>query len=297
MGHDSAGRWRIPKDVPDHVVPSNLKMNATPEKKRILIVDDQRINIDILRNILCDYERMAAVNGEQALKSAQDHVTPDLILLDIMMPGMDGYEVCRRLKANEKTKEIPIIFITAKIAVEDEIRGFEVGAVDYITKPVNPPVVLARVKTHLALKSAYQSLEQQHTLLAGKERYIRSLIDHSLEMIVSLDNDFNVVEFNHAAEKAFGYLATEVRDQPLRHLFAQEIKFDLLEGLLLAKGSYSGEMAMRRKDDKIFPVFLKFKRLEGVDGEPVGAIGSMRDMTAEKMLSKFMLDRQKNLRG
>ena len=119
----------------------------------MLIVDDTPENIQVLMETLKDqYTIVAAINGEKALKMAMAEPRPDLILLDIMMPGMDGYEVCRRLKADEQVQHIPIIFVTAKTEVEDETLGFELGAVDYITKPFSIPVVKARVKAHLELK-------------------------------------------------------------------------------------------------------------------------------------------------
>ncbi len=122
-------------------------------KPKVLIVDDTPENIQVLMETLKDqYTIVAAINGEKALKMAMAEPSPDLILLDIMMPGMDGYEVCRRLKADEKVRDIPIIFVTAKTEVEDETLGFELGAVDYITKPFSIPVVKARVKAHLDLK-------------------------------------------------------------------------------------------------------------------------------------------------
>lgn len=122
-------------------------------KPKVLIVDDTPENIQVLIEALKDkYTIVAAINGEKALKMAVAEPRPDLILLDITMPGMDGYEVCRRLKADEQVQHIPIIFVTAKTEVEDETLGFELGAVDYITKPFSIPVVRARVKAHLELK-------------------------------------------------------------------------------------------------------------------------------------------------
>jgi phosphoserine phosphatase RsbU/P len=122
-------------------------------KPKVLIVDDTPENIQVLMETLKDqYTIVAAINGEKALKMAVTEPRPDLILLDIMMPGMDGYEVCRRLKADEQVQHIPIIFVTAKTEVEDETLGFELGAMDYITKPFSIPVVKSRVKAHLELK-------------------------------------------------------------------------------------------------------------------------------------------------
>ncbi|NGZ27323.1 MAG: response regulator, partial [Magnetococcales bacterium] len=123
------------------------------ERATILIVDDEKSNIDVLVGLLSDdFRTLVAKNGEQALKRAVSDPKPDLILLDIMMPIMDGYEVCQRLKAEKNTSGIPVIFITGRSNVEDETRGLAIGAVDFIRKPFNPNVVLARINTHLALQ-------------------------------------------------------------------------------------------------------------------------------------------------
>lgn len=141
------------------------------KEKKVLIVDDERYNINILADILKSrYKTIAAKNGEQALKRAMSDNPPDLILLDIMMPEMDGYEVCRRLKADVRTRDIPVIFITAMSEVEDEARGLEAGAIDYITKPVSPPIVRARVRNQLALKMAHQELEEQKIKLEEQNK-------------------------------------------------------------------------------------------------------------------------------
>lgn len=157
-------------------------------RKKILIVDDTPENIDVLGEVLKPYyKRSVALNGEKGLQIAGSSDPPDLILLDIMMPGMDGYEVCRRLKDNEKTKGIPIIFVTAKSEVEDESKGFELGAVDYITKPISPSIVLARVKTHLELKLARDALENQNEILEQKvkERTVKLVeLNTTLESFV-----------------------------------------------------------------------------------------------------------------
>ncbi len=136
----------------------------TDDKQIILVVDDTPENINVLSGTLrSDYKVKAALNGEKALKLAFSEPHPDLILLDIMMPGMDGYEVCQALKSNPSTQKIPVIFITAKSEVEDEQKGLEMGAVDYITKPISPPLVKARIKTHLALSNQNRALEEKVT--------------------------------------------------------------------------------------------------------------------------------------
>jgi len=132
------------------------------DKPSILVVDDTPENIDLLVGILkADYRLKAAKDGDKALKIARMAEKPDLILLDIMMPGIDGYEVCRQLKEDYTTRHIPIIFVTAKISTEDELRGFDLGAVDYIAKPISPPVVKARVKTQLALYNQNRELDRK----------------------------------------------------------------------------------------------------------------------------------------
>jgi len=119
--------------------------------KKILVVDDEPNNLQLLRQILKDhYHLMFAANGDKALDAANKHA-PDLILLDIMMPGINGYDVCKALKANAQTEKIPVIFVTAMAEVDDEAYGFEVGAVDYIQKPLSGPIVLKRIQNQLSL--------------------------------------------------------------------------------------------------------------------------------------------------
>ncbi len=131
------------------------------EKQTILVVDDTPENIHVLNGILCsEYNILIATNGLLAIDIAKKR-KPDLILLDIMMPELSGYEVCSILKSSIKTQKIPIIFVTAKNQVIDETKGLDLGAVDYIIKPVSAPIVLARVKTHLALYDQKRVLEKQ----------------------------------------------------------------------------------------------------------------------------------------
>lgn len=138
-------------------------------KATILIVDDTPDNLTLMSELLKDRYRVKVANGgEKALKIALSDEPPDLILLDIMMPGVDGYEVCKRLKSEARAKDIPIIFLTAKSEVEDETYGLELGAVDYITKPISPPIVLARVKTHLSVKGVQDFLRDQKDFLEGE---------------------------------------------------------------------------------------------------------------------------------
>jgi len=137
-------------------------MSLASELKTILVVDDTPINLGIISGALKDcFNTKVATNGEKALSIASGAEKPDLILLDVMMPGMDGYEVCRRLKANPETKNIPVIFLTGQTGTEDETKGFEVGAVDYIHKPFSAAIVKVRVRLHLMLREAHQQIARQ----------------------------------------------------------------------------------------------------------------------------------------
>jgi len=152
----------------------NIKLDVSS----VLVVDDTASNIDILGEVLSDYKVIIAMTGEDALKKAASKNKPDIILLDVMMPEMDGYEVCRKLKDMPETRDIPVIFITSKSDPQDETFGLTLGAVDYITKPISPTVVKARVKTHLSLKLAKEALRDQNCQL---EEMVRERT-HELEI-------------------------------------------------------------------------------------------------------------------
>jgi class 3 adenylate cyclase len=149
-------------------------VKADSEKQVVLVVDDTLTNIEVAHQTLKDtYILKVATSGARALDLAKVVPQPDLILLDVMMPEMDGYEVCRRLKSDPGTSDIPIIFLTGKTDAEDETRGLELGAIDYIHKPFVPVVVQARVRTHLALREA-------HEQVAEEKRKLDRLLDNIL---------------------------------------------------------------------------------------------------------------------
>ena len=212
-------------------------------KERILIVDDTPANIDVLGAILTDeYDISVAVDGPMALDIAQSATPPDLILLDIMMPEMDGYEVAQQLKSNETTQQIPIIFVTAKIEDSDEAFGFEIGAVDYIRKPVNPSVTLARIKSQLELKkyrdrltrlveektsdvaTTQQQLQDQLNRLSivkedlndkkavahKNQVYFRELFMNSPYGIILVGKDNRIIRSNSSFSNLMGYSISDI---------------------------------------------------------------------------------------
>src|SRR6218665_1734265 len=169
-------------------------MNAVSgglNKPTILVVDDTPDNLSLMSALLKDlYKVKVANHGERGLRIANAEQPPDLILLDIMMPDIDGYEVCRRLKAEPRTRDIPVIFLTARSEVEDETRGLELGAADYITKPISPPIVLARVHTHLALKAHADFLRDKSAYLqsevAKRTAEVQAIQDVTIMAMASL---------------------------------------------------------------------------------------------------------------
>ncbi len=151
---------------PDAASAQGTALRPTQFQPTVLVVDDTVEVIDLLVDLLKDHCRTkAATNGRKALEIAGSASPPDLILLDVMMPDLSGFEVCQALKANPATRDIPVIFLTAMSSTEDERRGLELGAVDFIAKPINPPIVLARVTTQLALKAAADFLRDQNAYL------------------------------------------------------------------------------------------------------------------------------------
>ncbi len=179
-------------------------MTKNSRRQSILVVDDSSQNIELWHELLNqDYKVRAALNGERALKLLENPDKPDLILLDIMMPGMSGYEVCEHLKRDPTTKNIPVIFVTAKSQSTDEVKGFELGAVDYVTKPIQPVVVMQRIRTHLALYDQSIELEKQVRQRTNELQQSRLQIVQSLGKAAEYkDNEtgMHVVRMSHYSQ-------------------------------------------------------------------------------------------------
>jgi putative two-component system response regulator len=179
-----------------------MKALDSAPKATLLVVDDTPDNLALMSGLLKrDYRVKVANCGEKALKIATSGSPPDLILLDIMMPGMDGYEVCRQLKRDPKTMHIPVIFLTAKAEVADEQLGLELGAIDYVTKPISPSILMARVRNHLALKTMGTFLRDQNGFLeaevAKRTREVTAIQDVTILAMASLAETRDSETGNH----------------------------------------------------------------------------------------------------
>ncbi len=205
--------------------------------KKILVVDDEPLNINILVELLKDnYKMMVAKSGAQALKAARSSNKPDLILLDIMMPDMDGYEVCRQLKADPETKDIPVIFVSAMSESLDETKGFDVGAIDYITKPISPKTLEARVHTHLALTQQALELKEAHTLIQEQQQRMQN------ELNVARDIQLSMVPTTFPEDEAVEIYATLKPAREIGGDFYDAFMIDN-ESLCLCIGDVSGKGA------------------------------------------------------
>jgi phosphoserine phosphatase RsbU/P len=218
----------FPKSLAVFPLDWSERMSTAPQlapsaQKLILVVDDTPLNIGVISGALKDsYKTKVATNGEKALALASAEDKPDLILLDIMMPGMDGYEVCTRLKADPSTRDIPVIFLTGQTSAEDETRGFEVGAVDYVHKPFSPAVVKARVRSHILLREARAQLATQLLALNDELEMARqiqlSILPHSIPKLTGLDIVANYLPMTSVAGDFYDFI--QIDDQHIGILIA-----------------------------------------------------------------------------
>jgi phosphoserine phosphatase RsbU/P len=236
-------------------------MSATPQlapsvQKLILIVDDTPLNIGVISGALKDsYKTKVATNGEKALALASAGEKPDLILLDIMMPGMNGYEVCSRLKTDPATNEIPVIFLTGQTSAEEETRGFEVGAVDYIHKPFSPAVVKARVRSHILLREARAQLASQlmtlNTELEMARQIQLSILPHSIPKLVGLDIAAHYLPMTSVAGDFYDFI--QIDDKHIGILIADVSGHGLPSALIasMLQVALTGQAGHASEPDKV----------------------------------------------
>ena len=197
---------------------------------KVMIVDDTPANIDVLRRILSEdgFEISIAMSGEAALSLVEKN-RPDLILLDVMMPGIDGFETCGKLKANHATKDIPVIFVTAKTEVEDIVHGFKVGGVDYIAKPFKREEVVSRVQTHLKIEQLIQEkgnlnkkLQDQNNELVESQNQYRVILEKSSDGVFSLDTEGKILSCNARFSSFLEFEAKELIGKPIMDIVNSE---------------------------------------------------------------------------
>ena len=234
------GLWHpgfgMPACVEDATIDSPKRTGTeTDQRPTILVVDDMPENLGILFELLRPtYRVRGAISGAEALRVAADEQQPDLILLDVVMPGMGGHEVFRLLRANPATRDIPVIFVTAMDHMEDEMRGLELGAVDYITKPLRPPLVLARIHTQIELKQARDQLRHQNAFLESE--VARRMAENDLTQLVSIRALAHLAEMRdpetgnhiHRTQRYVRTLAVHLRDHRRFSAFLSDRNIDLL---------------------------------------------------------------------
>ena len=210
-------------------------MFNTPERATVLVVDDTPENLQLMNALLKDlYKVKVAGSGERALRIMSESAPPDLVLLDIMMPDMDGYEVCRRMKANPKMSHLPVIFVTARSDSQDEEKGLDLGAVDYITKPISPAITLARIRTQLALKRASDLLHERNETLESeiirRTRELSSIQDVTIMAMSSLAETRDNETGNHIrrTQNYVKALASQLQPHPRFSAYLTPERIELL---------------------------------------------------------------------
>lgn len=223
------------------------------KKPVILVVDDVPKNIQVLGTLLASFncDLAIAMNGQQALDTVEK-VKPDLILLDVMMPIMDGHETCKHLKSNESTKDIPIIFLSAKTETEDIVEGFNLGAVDYVTKPFIGKELIARVKTHLTLRQTQQTLSEE---VHSKNKFF-SIMSHDLRGAFGI-----VTNFVQLIQEGGDFLTTDEKNELLDDIQTTSTNtLELLENLLKWARSQTGAIKFSPENLVLACLFDEIKR-------------------------------------
>jgi len=249
---------------------------TAPDKPLLLLVDDMPANLHVLAAALkTDYRLKMATGGAEALAiAAREGDRPEMILLDVMMPGMSGIEVLRHLRAKVETRDIPVIFVSADTSEQSQLDGLELGADDYLTKPVVSTVLRARVKNLLARKRTERQL-----------RLAAHVFEYSGEAIMITDRDNRIVEVNPAFTRLTGYTLAEVRGENPRLLSAGRCapeQYREMWRAITAEGVWQGEMWDRNKDGGIYPKLMTISTVRNQHGEIDFHIASFSDITDQK---------------
>ncbi|AFZ15118.1 PAS/PAC sensor hybrid histidine kinase [Crinalium epipsammum PCC 9333] len=282
-----------------------MRVNST-DKGIILIIDDTPTNLEILLDFLENhgYKVVVSEDGESAIEMAE-YAPPDLILLDIIMPGIDGFETCRRLKANQVTQDIPIIFMTALADNVDKVKGLNLGAVDYITKPLEHEEVLARINIHLRLQNLTKKLIEQNVRLEEEIKQRQqaqqkiseqaALLDIATDAIFVQDLSNNIVFWNKGAERLYGWEAEEAIGKNVLELLYKEISPEIQEPLenLTYTGEWLGELNQVTKDGKNLIVTSRWTKVLDSNGQLKSILVVNTDITEKKQLESQFLRAQR----
>jgi PAS domain S-box-containing protein len=253
------------------------------KRPTILLVDDTPENLQMLITVLkqAGFQIAVAQSGEEALQRVE-HALPDLILLDVIMPDMDGFETCRRLKANKTTKDIPVMFMTALSETVEKVTGFEVGGVDYLTKPVHHDELIARVTTHLTIRSLQRQLQDHNVRLAEQNERFRILSEATFEGIL-IHDEGRILEVNQRMETMFGYQRADVLGKHVLE-FVSPASRNIIEDHLRTKDGQPYEAEGIRRDGSTFPLEIQAKIMP-YDGRDVRIV-SVRDLSWRKALEE-----------
>jgi len=273
----------------------------------ILIVDDTPINLEMLFDFLgkAGFTVLIAEDGESAITIAE-YGTPDLILLDILMPGIDGFETCRRLKANESTQDIPVIFMTALSETIDKVKGFDLGAVDYLTKPLQHQEVLARIQLHLKLRTLTKTLQEQNLRLETEiaerlqvEEKIReqaALLDITSDAIIVKDFDNQICYWNQGAEHLYGWKALEVMGQNVNQILYPPETLSQIENIyasIAESGFWQGELKQVNKQGQAVIVASRWTLMCDRNAQAKSILTINTDITEKKHLESQILRAQR----
>lgn len=263
-------------------------INSEKKQDVIVIVDDKPTNLGVLFDFLTDsgFKVLVAQDGESAIQKVE-YAHPDLILLDVMMPGIDGFETCRRLKANPATQDIPVIFMTALSDTVDKVKGFSLGAVDYVIKPVQQEEVRARVTTHLTLRNLQHKLQQQNLQLQKAEEKYRSIVENATEGIFQATPEGRYITANPALARILGYSSPEVLMNEItnigKQLYVEPMRRDDLVALMNREDTLSDfESQVYRKDDSVIWISENIRTVRDANGKLLYYEGSVTDITERK---------------
>jgi len=268
-------------------------------KQTILVVDDIPDNLDVAAEILLrnDLSVIVAQSGKSALLSVNKHL-PDLILLDVMMPDMDGYEVCAQLKSSELTKEIPIIFLSAITEIKNIVKGFKVGAVDYITKPFIPEELISRVKNHLKIYQQKKEIYDKEKLLEESEAKLLAVINSIPDLIFYKDTESKYTGFNNA-------FATYLGEKPENIIGYTD--FDFYNKIDAQNFREADKIIIHANKNVVFKewtqdfdgnkIFLDTKKtaLKNSDGKIIGIVGVSRNLTELKIAEQSLKEKEEKL--